>query len=166
MRYTLRVNGQSSVVDVGSQTPLLTVLRNDLNLTGPKFGCGLGQCGACTVLLNGVAVRSCQQPISTIGDKAVTTIEGLGTTDRMDAVQRAFANTQAAQCGYCISGMVMAAKGLLNRNPHPTDAEIRQGLAGNLCRCCTYLEILAAVKQAATGEQIKETTVIPVGRLS
>ena len=160
MNYTLRVNGRSVAVDVEPATPLLTVLQNDLGLTGPKFGCGLAQCGACTVLLDGAAVRSCSVPTSSVGNKAVTTIEGLGTPDHPDALQQAFIDTQAAQCGYCISGMVMSAKSLLNRNSNPTDAQIRQALSGNLCRCATYLEILAAVKRAATRSSIPETTVV------
>jgi nicotinate dehydrogenase subunit A len=160
MRYVLQINGRAATVDVDPQTPLLTVLQNDLALTGPKFGCGLGQCGACTVLVNGAAVRSCQMPISTVGRRAVTTVEGLGTPERLHPLQQAFVDTQAAQCGYCISGMVMRAKALLDRNPRPTDAEIRQALAGNLCRCCTHLEILAAVKRAATGAPVAETDVV------
>ena len=160
MKYVLRVNGQAATVDVEPQTPLLTVLQNDLALTGPKFGCGLAQCGACTVLLDGTAVRSCVTPVSSVGTKAVTTVEGLGTPDKLHPLQQAFVDTQAAQCGYCISGMVMSAKALLDRNPRPSDTEIRQALAGNLCRCATYLEILAAVKRAATGTAVAETTVI------
>jgi nicotinate dehydrogenase subunit A len=160
MRYVLQVNGRTAAVDVDPQTPLLTVLQNDLALTGPKFGCGLGQCGACTVLVDGAAVRSCQTPISTVGRRPVTTVEGLGTPERLHPLQLAFVDTQAAQCGYCISGMVMSAKALLDRNPRPTDAEIRQALAGNLCRCCAHLEILSAVHRAATGAPIAGTTVV------
>jgi nicotinate dehydrogenase subunit A len=150
MRYVLQVNGRMADVDVDPQTQLLTVLQNDLALDGPKFGCGLGQCGACTVLLDGAAVRACQTPVSRVGRRAVLTVEGLGTPEHLHPLQQAFIDTQAAQCGYCISGMVMSAKALLDRNPRPTDAEIRQALAGNLCRCCAHLEILAAVKRAAT----------------
>ena len=160
MRYVLQVNGRAAMVDVDPQTPLLTVLQNDLALTGPKFGCGLGQCGACTVLVDGAARRSCQVPISAVGRRSVTTVEGLGTPDRLHPLQQAFVDTQAAPCGYCISGMVMSAKALLDRNPRPSDAEIRQALAGNLCRCCTHLEILAAVTRAATGAPVAETTVV------
>jgi nicotinate dehydrogenase subunit A len=164
MRYVLRVNGRSAMVEADAQTPLLTVLQNDLGLTGPKFGCGLGQCGACTVLLDGVAVRACVTAVARVGAKAVTTVEGLGTPERLHPLQQAFVDTQAAQCGYCISGMVMSAKALLDRNPRPSEADIRQALAGNLCRCCTYLEILAAVRRAATGAAVAETTVIHGGR--
>lgn len=160
MRYVLQVNGRAATVDVDPQTPLLMVLQNDLALTGPKFGCGLGQCGACTVLVDGAAVRSCQMPISAVGRRGVTTVEGLGTPERLHPLQQAFVDTQAAQCGYCISGMVMSAKALLDRNSRPTDAEIRQALAGNLCRCCTHLEILAAVKRAATGAPVAATDVV------
>ena len=160
MKFVLQVNGRSETVDVEPRVPLLTVLQNDLALTGPKFGCGLAQCGACTVLLDGAPVRSCSTPVSTVGSKKITTIEGLGTPEKLHPLQKAFVDTQAAQCGYCISGMVMSAKALLDRTPRPTDAQIRQALAGNLCRCATYLEILAAVKRAATGAPVAETAVI------
>lgn len=160
MRYVLRVNGRSATVEVEPQTPLLTVLQNDLGLTGPKFGCGLAQCGACTVLLDGVPVRSCVTAVATVGRRVVLTVEGLGTPERLHSLQQAFVDTQAAQCGYCISGMVMSAKALLDRNPRPSDAEIRQALAANLCRCCAHLEILEAVRRAATGAAVAETTVI------
>jgi nicotinate dehydrogenase subunit A len=160
MSYVLLVNGRSVTVDVEAGTPLLTVLQHDLELTGPKFGCGLAQCGACTVLLDGAAARSCSVPVSSVGKRAVTTIEGLGTSDHLDPLQQAFVDTQAAQCGYCISGMVMSARSLLNRNPAPTDAQIRQSLAGNLCRCGTYLEILSAIRRAASGAPVPETVVI------
>jgi nicotinate dehydrogenase subunit A len=163
MRYVLRVNGQAADVDVAPRTSLLTVLQNDLGLTGPKFGCGLAQCGACTVLLNGVAVRSCVTAISTVGRREILTVEGLGTPGRLHPLQQAFVDTQAAQCGYCISGMVMSAKALLDRNPRPSDAEIREGLAGNLCRCCAHLEILEAVKRAAAGSAVAGATVIHDG---
>lgn len=164
MRYVLRVNGRSADVDVDPQTPLLTVLQNDLGLTGPKFGCGLAQCGACTVLLDGVAVRSCVTAVSTVARREVLTVEGLGTPERLHPLQRAFVDAQAAQCGYCISGMVMSAKALLDRNPRPSEAEIRQALSGNLCRCCAHLEILEAVKRAATETAVAEATVIRDGR--
>ena len=160
MQYVLQVNDRAATVNVDPQTPLLTVLQNDLALTGPKFGCGFGQCGACTVLVDGAAVRSCQMPISTVGRRAVMTVEGLGTPERLHPLQQAFVDTQAAQCGYCISGMVMSAKALLDRNSRPTDAEIRQALTGNLCWCCAHLEILAAVTRAATGAPVAETVVV------
>jgi nicotinate dehydrogenase subunit A len=146
---TLKVNGQSHQVDADPATPLLYVLRDDLQLNGAKFGCGLGQCGACTVLVEGRAVLSCITPVSLVGSRAVTTVEGLGTIDKPGALQRAFIEEQAAQCGYCIAGMIMRAQALLERNPTPTDAEIRQHMAINLCRCGTHMRILRAVRRAA-----------------
>jgi nicotinate dehydrogenase subunit A len=146
----LTVNGKTHRLDVSPDTPLLYVLRNDLELNGAKFGCGLAQCGACTVLVNGKPVRSCAYPVDAAQDKRVTTIEGLGTPENLHPVQRAFIDEQAAQCGYCINGMIMTATGLLNRNPHPDENAIRQALAGNLCRCGTHARILRAVKRAAT----------------
>jgi nicotinate dehydrogenase subunit A len=146
---TLKVNGQSHQVDADPATPLLYVLRDDLQLNGAKFGCGLGQCGACTVLVGGRAVLSCITPVSLVGNRAVTTVEGLGTIAKPGALQRAFIEEQAAQCGYCIAGMIMRAQALLERNPTPTDAEIRQHMAINLCRCGTHMRILRAVRRAA-----------------
>ncbi|WJF90128.1 (2Fe-2S)-binding protein [Paraburkholderia bonniea] len=145
---TLTVNGQTRHVDVAPDTALLYVLRNDLALNGPKFGCGLGECGACTVIVDGVATRSCVMPVSAAAGHAVTTLEGLGDAAQPHPVQQAFIDEQAAQCGYCINGMVMTAKALLDRNPNPTEAEIRQELAYNLCRCGTHVEILNAVRRA------------------
>jgi nicotinate dehydrogenase subunit A len=145
----LLVNGKSIELEVDSSTPLLEVLRNDLGLSGPKFGCGLGQCGTCTVLLNGTPIRSCVTPVSTIQGNEVTTIEGLGTMDSLHKVQAAFIDEQAAQCGYCANGMVMSAAALLNRNPSPTDQEIRQALDAYLCRCGTHTRIIKAVKKAS-----------------
>jgi aerobic-type carbon monoxide dehydrogenase small subunit (CoxS/CutS family) len=146
---TLRVNGAAKTVDVEPSVPLLYILRNDLGLTGPKFGCGLGQCGACTVIVNGVAVRSCVTPTSTIkGD--ITTLEGIGTAGRLHPLQQAWIDEQVPQCGFCQNGQIMTAKVLLDRNPKPTDAEIREGMAGTLCRCMTYYRIHAAIKRAAT----------------
>ncbi len=136
-------------MDVDASTPLLYVLRNDLNLNGPRFGCGLAQCGACTVLVNGIPVRSCITPVSAIAAAEVTTLEGLGERDDPHPVQRAFIAEQAAQCGYCSNGMIMAAASLLERNSDPSDIEIRQALAGNLCRCGTHTRILKAVRRAA-----------------
>ncbi len=136
-------------MDVDASTPLLYVLRNDLNLNGPRFGCGLAQCGACTVLVNGIPVRSCITPVSAIAAAEVTTLEGLGEREDPHPVQRAFIAEQAAQCGYCSNGMIMAAASLLERNSDPSDSEIRQALAGNLCRCGTHTRILKAVRRAA-----------------
>lgn len=146
---SLNVNGAVHQVDVRPDAPLLYILRNDLELNGPKFGCGLGQCGACTVLIDGVAARSCLTPVGGVSNKEITTLEGLGTIDKPDNVQQAFIDEQAAQCGYCLNGMIMATRALLNRNPNPTEDEIRQELAFNLCRCGTHLEIFRAVQRAA-----------------
>jgi nicotinate dehydrogenase subunit A len=146
---TLKVNGQSHQVDADPATPLLYVLRDDLQLNGAKFGCGLGQCGACTVMVEGRAVLSCITPLALVGDRPVTTVEGLGTADKPGALQRAFIEEQAAQCGYCIAGMIMRAQALLQRHPDPSDAEIRQHMAINLCRCGTHMRILRAVRRAA-----------------
>jgi nicotinate dehydrogenase subunit A len=146
---TLRVNGQTHRLDVEPDTPLLYALRDDLALHGPKFGCGLAQCGACTVLVDGKAVRSCVTPVRQVVGRPVTTLEGLGTVDKPHPVQQAFIDEQAAQCGYCINGMVMTATALLAATPNPSDAQIRQALASNLCRCGTHQRILGAVKRAA-----------------
>ncbi len=145
----LTVNGRTHQLDIAPDTPLLYVLRNDLELNGAKFGCGLAQCGACTVLVDGKPVRSCAYPVDAVQGRAVTTIEGLGTIENPHPVQKAFIEEQAAQCGYCINGMVMTAAALLKRNPHPDDIAIRQALAGNLCRCGTHARILRAVGRAA-----------------
>jgi nicotinate dehydrogenase subunit A len=144
----LTVNGARHRVRAQDDTPLLYVLRNDLELNGAKFGCGLGQCGACTVIVDGEAVRSCSFPIALAVGKQITTIEGLGTIDKPHPVQKAFIDEQAAQCGYCINGMVMAATALLQRNPTANDGEVRQALAGNLCRCGTHSRILRAIARA------------------
>lgn len=149
MAIELTVNGKKSSVPATPDTPLLYVLRNDLALNGAKFGCGLGQCGACTVLVDGKPVRSCSYAIEEAVGKAITTIEGLGTIEHPHPVQKAFMEEQAAQCGYCINGMVMTAASLLQRNPKPSDGDIRQALAGNLCRCGTHARILRAVARAA-----------------
>ncbi len=146
---TLLVNDTSHTLDVDPDTPLLYVLRNDLRFHGPKFGCGLAQCGACTVLVDGVAIRSCVTPVSTAERRKITTLEGLGSVARPHPIQQAFIEEQAAQCGYCINGMIMTAKALLDRNPTPTDTDIKQALAGNLCRCGTHLRIVRAVRRAA-----------------
>jgi len=151
MAITLNVNGRSRSVPAEPDTPLLYVLRNDLELNGAKFGCGLAQCGACTVLVDGKPARSCVTEIGSIGSAQITTLEGLGTVDKPHPLQRAFIDEQAAQCGYCINGMIMTAKALLDANPRPSESEVRAGLAGNLCRCGTHNRIVAAVLRAANG---------------
>ena len=145
----LKVNGNAHSVDVDPETPLLYVLRNDLQLNAAKFGCGEGLCGACTVLVDGEAVFSCVIPVGSLQGKQITTLEGLGTAEKPGPMQRAFIEEQAAQCGYCIAGMMMKAQALLQKNPQPSDAEIRLYLASNLCRCGTHLRILRAVRRAA-----------------
>ena len=152
---TLTVNGTTQQVDAEPDTPLLYVLRDDLGLNGAKFGCGLGQCGACTVIVDGAAVFSCLTPIAQLPGRHVTTIEGLGTSGAPGPVQSAFIAEQAAQCGYCTAGMVMRAQALLTRKPNPTEQEIRDELTPNLCRCGTHMRILAAVRRAA-GKPAKE----------
>ena len=149
MSITIKVNGRSRSVPAEPDTPLLYVLRNDLSLNGAKFGCGLAQCGACTVLISGRAVRSCVAEVVSIGDAEIITIEGLGTIEKPHPLQRAFIDEQAAQCGYCINGMVMSAKELLDTMPRPTEEDVRQALAGNLCRCGTHTRIIRAVLRAA-----------------
>lgn len=146
---TLSVNGVLQALSVSQQASLLHVLRNELCLNSPKYGCGLGECGACTVLVDGVAARSCVIPALHAGGRAITTLEGLGAPGQLHPVQQAFIDEQAAQCGYCLSGMMLMTAALLSRNPDPTDEEIRRELSGNLCRCGTHLEILKAVKRAA-----------------
>jgi len=148
-RISLKVNGKTQVVEVDPDTPLLYVLRNDLQLNGPKFGCGLAQCGACTVIMNGNAIRSCVTVVSAVQNQPVTTLEGLGSTKKMHPLQQAFVDEQALQCGYCINGMIMTSKALLDKNPKPTDSQIKEALAGNLCRCGTHTRILRAVKRAS-----------------
>ncbi|MBV4455398.1 MULTISPECIES: (2Fe-2S)-binding protein [Pseudomonas] len=145
----LEVNGRVSEVSAMADTPLLLVLRNDLELNGPKYGCGLGECGACTVIIDGVAARSCVFPLSGAAGRKILTLEGLGTRQAPHPVQQAFIDEQAAQCGYCLNGMIMATKALLDRNPNPSETEVRNELSGNLCRCGTHLEILRAVLRAA-----------------
>ena len=145
----LKVNGATHEVEVDASTPLLYVLRNDLNLNGPRFGCGLAQCGACTVLIDGNPVRSCVTPVAAAAAAEITTLEGLGDRDNPHPVQTAFIAEQAAQCGYCSNGMIMTAASLLERNSDPSDDEIRQALDGNLCRCGTHGRILKAVRRAA-----------------
>ncbi len=147
--FQLKVNGEMRRANVEPDTPLLYILRNDLELSGPRFGCGLSQCGACTVLIDGKAVRSCVTPVVSVGTKSITTLEGLGTGDKLHPLQKAFIEEQAAQCGYCANGMIMAAKALLDRTPKPTEAQIRKALAANLCRCGTHNRIVRAVQRAS-----------------
>jgi nicotinate dehydrogenase subunit A len=150
---TLSVNGRSHRVDVEPDTPLLYVLRDDLGLHGPKFGCGLAQCGSCTVLIDGKAVRSCSVPVAQVGAGQIVTLEGLGSAERPHPVQQALIDEQAAQCGYCINGMIMTATAFLDATPDPSDREIRRALAANLCRCGTHQRIVAAVRRAAAAMQ-------------
>src|SRR5437867_8649933 len=148
--YKFQLNGRVATADSWDPSqPLLYVLRNSLGQHGPKFGCGLAQCGACTVLVDGKATRSCVTPVRQVAGRTVTTIEGLGTPEKPDPVQAAFIAEQAAQCGYCTNGMIMTAKSFLRQTPHPTAEQVKQGLGRNLCRCATYTRILAAVLRAA-----------------
>jgi nicotinate dehydrogenase subunit A len=147
---SMTVNGRAESVRADPKTPLLYVLRNDLGLAGPKFGCGLGQCGACTVHMDGVAIRSCATPVASARGTRITTLEGLKRGSALHAVQQAFIDEQAAQCGYCINGWIMTAAALLEANPHASEEEIRRGLSGLKCRCGTHLAILRAVKLAAS----------------
>jgi nicotinate dehydrogenase subunit A len=149
MAVSLRVNGRNHATAADPDTPLLYVLRNDLKLNGPKFGCGLGQCGACTVILDGTAVRSCITTVNDARDREIVTLEGLGLPDNPHPVQRAFIEEQAAQCGYCMNGMIMQAKALLDQNAKPSLQEIKSALANNLCRCGTHVQIVRAVQRAA-----------------
>ena len=149
MALLLNVNGHSREVEAGEETPLLYALRNDLGLVGTRYGCGLGMCGTCTVIIDGKPVQSCDLPVSAAVGKQITTIEGLGTADALHQLQRAFIAEQAAQCGYCASGILMAAKALLDANPDPSDADIRNALERNLCRCGTHGRILRAIRRAA-----------------
>jgi nicotinate dehydrogenase subunit A len=149
MTTTLQVNGQTRVVQADAETPLLYALRNDLGLIGTRYGCGLGQCGSCTVIIDGKPVQSCDLPVSAAVGKQITTVEALGTDKDLHPLQRAFIAEQAAQCGYCASGILMAAKALLDVNKDPSDGEIRAALEGNLCRCGTHGRILRAIKRAA-----------------
>lgn len=148
---TLRVNGQNHRADVDPDTPLLFVLSDDLALRGPKFGCGLGQCGSCTVMIKGEAVRSCVTPVSTVGTSEITTLEGLGTIEKPHAIQQAFIDQQAAQCGFCVNGVVMTAKAYLDKNLRASDADIRQALSGVLCRCGAHTRMMKAIRQYAGG---------------
>lgn len=150
MKYTLNINGQSRSVDVAPDTPMLWVLRDHLELPGTKYGCGVGQCGACTIHLNGVPTRACMTPVSTVGRMKITTIEGLAADARkLTPLQQVWCDNDVAQCGYCQAGQIMTAAALLKDNPKPSDEDIDGAMAGNLCRCGTYLRIRAAIKQAA-----------------
>lgn len=146
-RIELKVNGRSHMLDVEPDTPLLYVLRNDLDLRGPRFGCGLGQCGACKVIINGAAVFSCITPVSSVKSE-ITTLEGLSQNGRLHPVQQAWIEEQAPQCGFCQNGQIITAKALLDKNPHPTDAQIREGMNGTLCRCMSYFRVQSAIKRA------------------
>jgi nicotinate dehydrogenase subunit A len=148
-RISLKVNGKSRTVDADPNTPLLYVLRDNLSLHGPRFGCGLGQCGACTVLVNGNTMRSCMLPTSAAENKEITTLEGLGAIAHPHPIQAAFIEEQAAQCGYCMNGMVMGTKALLDKNPHPSVADIKRSLNSYLCRCGTHLRVIRAVQRVA-----------------
>jgi nicotinate dehydrogenase subunit A len=148
--YTLRVNGRARILTTwDANEPLLYALRGSLGLTGAKLGCGLGQCGSCTVLVDDEATRACMVPVSSVAGRRITTAEGLGSPEKPDALQAAFIAEQAAQCGYCTSGMIMSARALLLKTPHPTEEQVKQALAGNLCRCGAYTRILRAVMRAA-----------------
>jgi len=147
--FQLTINGATRRANVEPDTPLLYILRNDLELNGPRFGCGLSQCGACTVLVDGRPTRSCVTAVSSLGAKRITTLEGLGSKDRLHPLQKAFIEEQAAQCGYCTNGMIMTAKALLDKTPKPTEAQIRKALAANFCRCGTHNRVVRAVQRAA-----------------
>jgi nicotinate dehydrogenase subunit A len=147
--YSLKVNGTTRRVNVEPDTPLLYILRNDMELSGPRFGCGLAQCGACTVLVNGKATRSCVTPVVSIQAAEITTLEGLGTKEKPHPLQKAFIEEQAAQCGFCANGMIVTAKAFLDKNPKPTDAQVRKALAANFCRCGTHNRIVRAVLRAS-----------------
>jgi isoquinoline 1-oxidoreductase subunit alpha len=150
LMITLQVNGQSHDVDVAPDTPLLWALRDIIGLTGTKFGCGIAQCGACTVHLDGEAVRACQLPVASVGNRPITTIEGISATETGAKVQKAWLDLEVIQCGYCQSGQIMSAAALLARKPNPSDDDIDAAMAGNICRCGTYVRIRAAIKKAAT----------------
>ena len=147
----LTVNGQSHTVDVDPTTPLLYVLSDDLAMRGPKFGCGLGQCGACTVIVKGEAVRSCSVPVQSVAGAQITTLEGLGSPENLHSIQKAFVDEQAMQCGFCINGVIMTAKAYLDKNARASDANIRQALSGVLCRCGTHTRMMQALRQYAQG---------------
>jgi nicotinate dehydrogenase subunit A len=146
---TLKVNGQSHSLDLDPATPLLYVLEDDLELRGPKFGCGLGQCGSCTVIVKGEAIRSCITPVAAVAGSEITTLEGLGTIEKPHPIQKAFIDEQAMQCGFCINGVIMTAKAFLDRNPKATDAQVRHAMSGVLCRCHAHVRMIRAIKRYA-----------------
>lgn len=146
---TLKVNGQQHSVDLDPTTPLLYALSDDLALRGPKFGCGLGQCGSCTVIINGEAVRSCITPLQTVANAEITTLEGIGTPEKPHPLQQAFIDEQAAQCGFCLNAVIMTAKAFLDKNPKPTDAQLQEALSGVLCRCFTHVRMFRAIRRAS-----------------
>jgi nicotinate dehydrogenase subunit A len=148
---SLKVNGRAHTVDVDPATPLLYVLSDDLQLNGPKFGCGLGQCGCCTVIVKGQAIRSCVTPVSRMQGSDITTLEGLGSGDKLHPIQKAFVDEQAMQCGFCINGVIMTAVAFLDRNPKATDPEIRQAMSGVLCRCAAHVRMVRAIRRYADG---------------
>ena len=150
-RLDLNVNGQAHAVDLDPSTPLLYVLADELHLRGPKFGCGLGQCGACTVLVRGAAVRSCITPVSSVQGAEIVTLEGIGTPEKPHPIQQAFIDEQAAQCGFCLSGVILTAKALLDRQPNASEAELRQALTGVLCRCFTHVRMFKAIRRYQQG---------------
>ena len=152
--FSLKVNGQVHTVDVDPSTPLLYVLSDELHLRGPKFGCGLGQCGACTVIMNGRAMRSCVTPVSAVKQAEIITLEGLGTPDKPHPIQQAFIEEQAAQCGFCVNGVVLTAKAFLDRNPKASESEIREALSGVLCRCFTHTRMFAAIRRYAQARSL------------
>lgn len=145
---TLKVNGRTHALDVDPATPLLFVLSDDLELRGPKFGCGLGQCGACTVIVKGQAIRSCITPVKSVEGSEITTLEGLGTIEKLHPIQKAFIEEQAAQCGFCVNGIIMTAKALLDKNPKASELQIQQAMSGVLCRCFTHVRMLRAISRA------------------
>lgn len=151
---TLKVNGQTHTVDVDPTTPLLYVLSDDLELRGPKFGCGLGQCGSCTVIADGKAIRSCSTPVNTMQGADITTLEGLGTPDNPHPLQKAFIDEQAVQCGFCLSGVILTAKAFLDQNPKATEQQIRQAMSGVLCRCFAHTRMLRAISRYAQGRTV------------
>jgi nicotinate dehydrogenase subunit A len=151
--FNLRVNGEARRVDVDPTTPLLYVLSDELELRGPKFGCGLGQCGSCTVIIKGEPIRSCITPVSSVGSSEITTLEGLGTVERPHPLQKAFIDEQAIQCGFCVNGVIMTAKAVLDRNPRASATQIRQGLSTVLCRCGTHTRMMRAIQRYAEGRR-------------